>query len=83
MAQEFEGVYTCTDQDRLDTVMDTIRRSRLHRLIIVDTDGKLQGIVTLGDILQYLLLGDNAGDESTTISGNGSKESVSNDGDST
>ncbi|KAK9246729.1 hypothetical protein V1506DRAFT_505227 [Lipomyces tetrasporus] len=82
-SEEFEGVYTCTDQDRLDTIMDTIRRSRLHRLIIVDGDGKLKGIVTLGDILQYLLLGESAGDESTNISGSGSKESVNNDGDST
>ncbi|KAK9468952.1 hypothetical protein V1512DRAFT_234064 [Lipomyces arxii] len=57
-SDEFEGVYTCTDQDRLDTIMDTIRRSRLHRLVVVDSNGKLKGLVTLGDILQYLLLGE-------------------------
>ncbi|KAK9481010.1 hypothetical protein V1514DRAFT_301142 [Lipomyces japonicus] len=54
--EDFEGVHTCTDQDRLDTIMDTIRRSRLHRLIVVDSKGRLKGIVTLGDILEYLLL---------------------------
>ncbi|KAK9240738.1 hypothetical protein V1525DRAFT_394833 [Lipomyces kononenkoae] len=82
-SDEFEGVYTCTDQDRLDTIMDTIRRSRLHRLIIVDNDGKLQGIVTLGDILQYLLSGDDTEDETVTTSGNGSKEGANDVGDST
>ncbi|CAN6653954.1 5'-AMP-activated protein kinase subunit gamma [Trichomonascus vanleenenianus] len=56
--EDFEGVHTCTDQDRLDTIMDTIRRSRLHRLLVVDEDGKLKGIVTLSDILKYILYGD-------------------------
>jgi len=55
-SDDFEGVHTCTDQDRLDTILDTIRRSRLHRLIVVDDAGKLKGVVTLSDILQYLLL---------------------------
>lgn len=53
--EDFEGVYTCTSQDRLDTIMNTIRRSRLHRLYIVDGEGRLQGVVTLSDILRYLL----------------------------
>lgn len=53
--EDFEGVYTCTSQDRLDTIMNTIRRSRLHRLYVVDSDGKLEGVVTLSDILRYLL----------------------------
>lgn len=53
--EDFEGVYTCTFEDRLDTIMDTVRRARLHRLFVVDDDGKLQGIVTLNDILKYIL----------------------------
>ncbi|KAK9453662.1 hypothetical protein V1511DRAFT_489523 [Dipodascopsis uninucleata] len=57
-SDEFEGVYTCTDQDRMDTIMDTIRRARLHRLIVVDGSNHLKGIVSLGDILHYLLLGE-------------------------
>lgn len=54
-AEDFEGVYTCTVEDRLDTIMDTVRRSRLHRLFVVDDHGRLQGVVTLNDILKYLL----------------------------
>lgn len=57
--EDFAGVHTCTDQDRLDTIMDTIRRSRLHRLFVVDENGRLKGIVTLSDILKYILYGEN------------------------
>lgn len=60
---DFAGVHTCTDQDRLDTIMDTIRRSRLHRLFVVDDNGVLRGIVTLSDILKYILYGEKDEDE--------------------
>jgi 5'-AMP-activated protein kinase regulatory gamma subunit len=56
--EDFEGVHTCTIQDRLDTIMDTIRRSRLHRLFVIDDQGVLKGIVTLSDILKYILYAD-------------------------
>lgn len=52
---DFEGVHTCTLNDRLSTIMDTIRKSRLHRLFVVDGEGKLVSVVTLRDILTYLL----------------------------
>jgi len=58
-ADDFAGVHKCTDEDRLDTIFDTIRRSRLHRLIIVDDQNRLKGILTLSDILKYLIHGDN------------------------
>ncbi|ODQ68606.1 nuclear protein SNF4 [Nadsonia fulvescens var. elongata DSM 6958] len=57
-SDDFEGVHTCTFNDRLDTIMDTIRRSRLHRLFIVDEEERLLGVVTLSDILKYLLFGE-------------------------
>lgn len=57
-AEDFEGVHTCTIEDRLDTIMETIRRSRLHRLFVVDDQGKLKGIVSLSDILKYILYGE-------------------------
>ncbi|SPO06896.1 uncharacterized protein DNG_09590 [Cephalotrichum gorgonifer] len=37
------GIYTCTEDDRLDSIFDTIRMSRLHRLIVVDDDNRLKG----------------------------------------
>lgn len=54
-SDDFEGVYTCTPQDSLFVVLETIRKSRLHRLFIVDNDGRLLGVLTLGDILKYIL----------------------------
>ncbi|KAH3681564.1 hypothetical protein WICPIJ_007438 [Wickerhamomyces pijperi] len=57
-AEDFEGVYTCTINDRLATILDNIRKSRLHRLFVVDEEGTLRGIVTLSDILKYILVGE-------------------------
>ena len=56
VAQDFPGIYTCSLDDRLDTVFDTIRKSRVHRFVIVDEDKRLNGVLTLSDILQYILL---------------------------
>ncbi|KAK7419726.1 AMP-activated serine/threonine-protein kinase regulatory subunit [Neonectria magnoliae] len=50
------GIYTCGEHDRLDSIFDTIRKSRVHRLIVVDDDNKLKGIISLSDILKYVLL---------------------------
>lgn len=53
---DFPGVHTCSEQDRLDTIFDAIRGGRVHRLIVVDGENRLKGMVTLSDILHYLLL---------------------------
>ncbi|ONH68368.1 5'-AMP-activated protein kinase subunit gamma [Cyberlindnera fabianii] len=57
-SDDFEGVYTCTVNDTLSTILDNIRKSRLHRLFVVDTEGRLVGVVTLSDILYYILFGE-------------------------
>ena len=49
-------MYTCSILDRLDTIFDTIRKSRVHRFVVVDDVNHLKGILTLSDILQYILL---------------------------
>lgn len=54
--QDFPGIYTCSINDGLDTIFDTIRKSRVHRLIVVDDHFRLLGVLTLSDILQYILL---------------------------
>ena len=54
--QDFPGIYTCCIDDRLDTIFDTIRKSRVHRLVVVDEDNRLVGLLTLSDILEYILL---------------------------
>lgn len=40
----------------MDTIFDTIRKSRVHRFIIIDEEAKLKGVLTLSDILEYILL---------------------------
>lgn len=50
------GIYTCSEEDRLESIFDTIRKSRVHRLIVVDDDNKLKGVISLSDILKYVLL---------------------------
>lgn len=56
MVQDFPGIFTCHIDDRLDTIFDTIRKSRVHRLVVVDEDNRLIGLLTLSDILEYILL---------------------------
>ena len=48
--------------DRLDTIFDTLRKSRVHRFVVLSENGHLQGVLTLSDILQYILL-EGEGDE--------------------
>ncbi|KAL1867345.1 hypothetical protein VTK73DRAFT_4224 [Phialemonium thermophilum] len=55
-ADDFPGIYTCSEEDRLDSIFDTIRKSRVHRLIVVDDESRLRGIISLSDILKYVLL---------------------------
>lgn len=56
LPQEFAGIYTCTLNDRLDTIFDTIRKSRVHRFVVIDENSQLKGMLTLSDILDYILL---------------------------
>ena len=52
----FEGVHTCTPMDSLQTVVDRIVEKQVHRLVIVDTEKHLVGIISLSDILNFLVL---------------------------
>jgi 5'-AMP-activated protein kinase, regulatory gamma subunit len=56
------GIYTCSLDDGLDTIFDTIRKSRVHRLMIVDEKNVLKGVLSLSDILTYVLLEGSEGD---------------------
>lgn len=55
-ADDFPGIYTCGEDDRLDSIFDTIRKSRVHRLVVIDDENRLKGIISLSDILKYVLL---------------------------
>jgi 5'-AMP-activated protein kinase regulatory gamma subunit len=55
-SEDFQGIYTCSEDDQMDSIFDTIRKSRVHRLVVVDDETRLKGIISLSDILKYVLL---------------------------
>ena len=53
--KDFEGVHTCHINDTLYSMLATLRKTRVHRFMVVDKENKLIGVVTLSDILNFLL----------------------------
>jgi 5'-AMP-activated protein kinase, regulatory gamma subunit len=60
-SSEFPGAVTCTSNDSLGKLLEYIKGRRIHRLVVVEGDGpnkgKLAGIVTLSDVLRYIVWG--------------------------
>uniref|UniRef100_A0A0A1X871 5'-AMP-activated protein kinase subunit gamma-2 n=1 Tax=Zeugodacus cucurbitae TaxID=28588 RepID=A0A0A1X871_ZEUCU len=52
----FEGVHNCRLDESLYTIMERIVRAEVHRLVVVDENQKVIGIISLSDILLYLVL---------------------------
>uniref|UniRef100_A0A915PC78 Uncharacterized protein n=1 Tax=Setaria digitata TaxID=48799 RepID=A0A915PC78_9BILA len=52
----FEGVCCCTVDDSLMTIVEMIVRAEVHRLVVVDHNKKVVGIISLSDILRFLVL---------------------------
>uniref|UniRef100_A0A8C7ZUH1 Protein kinase, AMP-activated, gamma 2 non-catalytic subunit a n=1 Tax=Oryzias sinensis TaxID=183150 RepID=A0A8C7ZUH1_9TELE len=55
-SQYFEGVMKCNRLETLETIVDRIVKAEVHRLVVVDEDSRIVGIVSLSDILQALVL---------------------------
>ncbi|CAL8399387.1 unnamed protein product, partial [Arctogadus glacialis] len=55
-SQYFEGVMKCNRLETLETIVDRIVKAEVHRLVVVDEDSHIVGIVSLSDILQALIL---------------------------
>ncbi|CAG8726485.1 31010_t:CDS:10 [Gigaspora margarita] len=51
--EDFPGVHTCTLNDCLYSIFDLIKKAPVYRLIVVDSENKLKGIVSLSDIMQF------------------------------
>ncbi|XP_029979454.1 5'-AMP-activated protein kinase subunit gamma-2-like isoform X2 [Sphaeramia orbicularis] len=66
-SQYFEGVMKCNKLETLETIVDRIVKAEVHRLVVVDEEARIIGIVSLSDILQALVL---------TPAGLGRKESL-------
>ncbi|KAK9888381.1 hypothetical protein WA026_000631 [Henosepilachna vigintioctopunctata] len=52
----FEGVHKCKLDETLFTIMEKIVRAEVHRLVVVDEAEKVIGIISLSDLLLYLVL---------------------------
>ncbi|KAJ8010658.1 hypothetical protein DPEC_G00077380 [Dallia pectoralis] len=55
-SQYFEGVMKCSRHETLETIVDRIVKAEVHRLVVVDENARIVGIVSLSDILQALVL---------------------------
>ncbi|XP_015210179.1 5'-AMP-activated protein kinase subunit gamma-2a isoform X2 [Lepisosteus oculatus] len=55
-SQYFEGVMKCNRLETLETIVDRIVKAEVHRLVVVDENASIVGIVSLSDILQALVL---------------------------
>lgn len=63
------GIRTCSSQDDIQTALDAMGREQIRRLPIVD-EGKLVGMVTLGDLARSGLHAMEAAEALTDISAN-------------
>lgn len=52
----FEGVHKCKLDESLFNIMDKIVRAEVHRLVVVDNEEKVIGIISLSDLLLHLVL---------------------------
>ncbi|KAL5119610.1 AMP-activated serine/threonine-protein kinase regulatory subunit [Pleosporales sp. CAS-2024a] len=55
-SDDFPGIFTCSLSDNMSTIYDTIRKSRVHRFIVIDSESRLKGVLTLSDVLEHTLL---------------------------
>ncbi|KAM7400596.1 hypothetical protein PAMA_005006 [Pampus argenteus] len=55
-SQYFEGVMKCHKMETMETIVDRIVKAEVHRLVVVDDLSSIEGIVSLSDILQALVL---------------------------
>uniref|UniRef100_A0A5K3ES05 5'-AMP-activated protein kinase subunit gamma-1 n=1 Tax=Mesocestoides corti TaxID=53468 RepID=A0A5K3ES05_MESCO len=53
--EKFSGVATCTLANTLKEIIDTIVDAGVHRLVVVDEARHVLGIVSLSDILRFLI----------------------------
>ena len=52
---QFEGIHTASLDDSLGSLLETIKRTSVHRFIVMDSKRRIEGIIALQDILNYFL----------------------------
>lgn len=66
-----EQVTWCNDDDDVETAGDIMAREKLRRLLVRDGDGKLSGILSLGDLARQESSRDLAGRVLASVSSDG------------
>jgi predicted transcriptional regulator len=46
-------VHTCAPQHRIQDVLQSMREAKVRRLPVISDDGKLQGVVSISDIMLH------------------------------
>lgn len=54
--EKLEGVLTCRKEETLAVVMERIVKAEVHRLVVVDVDNRVEGIISLSDILHFTVM---------------------------
>lgn len=52
----FEGVHKCHPKETLYVVISRIMNAKVHRLVVVDDSDSVLGIISLSDILRFVIL---------------------------
>jgi len=79
----FDGVSSCTKNESLGTIMERIVNKEVHRLVIVDEENRVLGVLSLSDILTFIVLKQENLTQNTETSSNISLSSINNGGTQT
>ena len=47
-----EDIITCTPEDHIDTLMQVVTERRVRHLPVIERDGHLAGIISIGDLVK-------------------------------
>jgi 5'-AMP-activated protein kinase regulatory gamma subunit len=54
--ERFEAVAKCYKHESLSTCMERIVKAEVHRLVVVNDDDNVIGILSLSDLLYYIVM---------------------------
>jgi predicted transcriptional regulator len=52
----FDGVHSCVATDTVLTVIERLVKTDVARLVVVDEEEKVVGVVTVSDVIRYLVI---------------------------
>jgi len=65
----FSGVHSCNSDESVFTVMERLVQTDVARLVVTDQEQKVAGIVTVSDIIFYLMFHDDDAVEAAAVEG--------------